>query len=394
MRAALRAVAQAAPSKPLDARAARLLRVHPSARLAAAGPPRTPRSSSPVRWRPGAKLTKRPEADVFRLATFNVLAPCHKRMAQGMRESAFASICHQRQLDILNLLVHEHAPTAFCLQEFWFTEAMRAIYRRRLGEAYHLFALKRPRSEDGILTALNLKEVQVLAHQPVVHQAAGRVSLLLLLHVYLSAGLEINFLLGNTHLNYPHGHNDTAIRLGQAEELTAAIDAMCRAHRVSSVIVVGDFNGNLSDTSCQHMLGNGFVSAYGLVHRKELHVTHRDHRGLQVGVDFVFVRDLGPRIVPINASVLPDHASDEVRDSPWFPFPVGHHVPQACTYAFPSSLSCALGRCSRGRQALRSATIGRWSSIFKSSKTHRRGGGARVRGCGESARAAGKRLPW
>ncbi|EDQ86630.1 uncharacterized protein MONBRDRAFT_28021 [Monosiga brevicollis MX1] len=195
----------------------------------------------------------------LRLITFNVLAPCHKRVGQGLRESAFASVSIQRQSDILSFLCNRYQPTALCLQEFWFDSSMHDLYREQLGQKFHRFMLKRPgRIHDGLLMALEAPRLQVISQRRIVHDYAYRVTLMLHLrfrpHTNPDTSDYIDFILCNTHLTYPARTEDHDLRLRHTRHLLTELDAFERECGLRRSLVVGDFNGNLSSASCRAML--------------------------------------------------------------------------------------------------------------------------------------------
>ena len=56
------------------------------------------------------------------MCTFNVLAPCYKRLSsENDRESSYESLWKQRHLSIINLLKSLEI-NLICLQEFWLDE--------------------------------------------------------------------------------------------------------------------------------------------------------------------------------------------------------------------------------------------------------------------------------
>eukprot|EP00730_Choanoeca_flexa_P014546 TRINITY_DN6399_c0_g1_i2.p1 TRINITY_DN6399_c0_g1~~TRINITY_DN6399_c0_g1_i2.p1 ORF type:complete len:310 (+),score=32.35 TRINITY_DN6399_c0_g1_i2:72-1001(+) len=253
-------------------------------------------------------LTMRPAADVLRLATFNVLAPCHKRVGRGLRESAFDTICMDRQQQIIQLTL-KYAPTIFCLQEFWFDTAVRELYRQQLHSNYATISLKRPgRRQDGLLMGYNPRLATLHRQDYVTHEQAGRVSLLAHFTVALRHAAPMDVIVANTHLNFPHREAEEPVREGQARELLTAVASFGQG--IENVLLMGDFNGTLDSSPCQIIQNDGYASSYGLVHAHEPHVTHRNHLGEQVGVDFIFTKGLA-RYQPWAATVLPEHASDE-----------------------------------------------------------------------------------
>eukprot|EP00045_Choanoeca_perplexa_P003705 m.32747 g.32747 ORF g.32747 m.32747 type:complete len:310 (+) comp12183_c0_seq1:33-962(+) len=255
-------------------------------------------------------LTARPSPDVLRFATFNVLAPCHKRLVHGRRESAFDTICLERQRQIARLTM-KYAPTVFCLQEYWFDSTVRELYQHEFRDLYRTLALKRPgHRQDGLLLAYNPKHVTMHAHSNVIHKEAGRVSLLAHLTAKLPQAPAVDLIVANTHLNFPHSEADEPVRQLQTQQLMEAIADFQQQQQVDNVMLLGDFNGRLDSQPCQFVQQQGYASGYGLVHTQEPHVTHRNHLGEQVSVDFIFTNKL-PGFTPWAATVLPEHASDE-----------------------------------------------------------------------------------
>lgn len=91
------------------------------------------------------------------ICTFNILAPCYRRVATRRLESDSLSEWLKRHTQIVSFL-HDMNSSIYCLQEYWFgNPRFRGVYERDnyLTQKYTFHGLCRPNyKEDGIMTMI------------------------------------------------------------------------------------------------------------------------------------------------------------------------------------------------------------------------------------------------
>eukprot|EP00055_Hartaetosiga_balthica_P010810 m.47366 g.47366 ORF g.47366 m.47366 type:complete len:537 (-) comp7326_c0_seq1:22-1632(-) len=102
----------------------------------------------------------------------------------------------------------------------------------------------------------------------------------------------LDFIFATTHFSFPHSNFERQARLEQAKKLAVELDKFAAEHGVQTTLISGDFNGDINSRACTLLRQQGYASVYGALHNKEIGVTHKTHRGEEVGVDFVFFRSL------------------------------------------------------------------------------------------------------
>ena len=87
--------------------------------------------------------------NTFSICTFNVLAPCYKRLAsENDRESSYKSMWRTRHLAIINLLQSLQLHL-ICLQEFWLNEqSFIKLYESHLSSKYSSYYVQRTHGHD------------------------------------------------------------------------------------------------------------------------------------------------------------------------------------------------------------------------------------------------------
>lgn len=302
---------------------------------------------SPPRDEDDAPYGMRLEEDVddrgldLRLTTFNLLAPCYKRMhpealpsgvvgngllagqakasTRTSRESEFADLWRQRAVETVNFIKREMSSSdVICLQEFWFDPGYEAIFRSALGADYNFHTLQRTGSKaDGVAVLLRRGKFEVRSSHGLSLSSVGdRVALVMHLRIVrpegdptviggvegtaaVGEGVTVegeDLLLVNTHLAFPHHMLDRANQMSQILAVTNAVEGLVRDAGLPPMtprVVVGDLNVEESDAVCRHLSENGFRSAFASLHREQRVVTHRNHRGEEVMVDHVFVKAPG-----------------------------------------------------------------------------------------------------
>ena len=233
------------------------------------------------------------------VTTFNVLAPCYKRVQQPdgttAMEASDRATALDRQTRVLDLIA-ELDSTCVCLQEFWHADAATAeLYAtalRRAGYTFHVTPRTGGRP-DGLLTAVRDDAFEVVETRDILFNDCGdRVATLLHLrprkrHVRSANASSAkaatagdshaafgDVLLVNTHLLFPHNSNSTLIRLRESFKILEYLHEYqekargALAKRTSAptrrlpVVMCGDFNGTSRGAVARFLSSQGFVSAY------------------------------------------------------------------------------------------------------------------------------------
>ena len=209
------------------------------------------------------------------VTTFNVLAPCYKRVTNPedgsiAMEATFSELALERQARIVDMLCSDVRSSILCLQEFWHaSEEVRGLYERGLRDAGYV-THSTPRTggrPDGLLTAVRASEFDVLDRRDILFNDCGdRVAALLHLRHAASGSSETapaesassvgDVLLVNTHLLFPHNSNSTLIRLRESfkileylheyqEKMMSEVTENGGVARRLPVVMCGDFNGSV-----------------------------------------------------------------------------------------------------------------------------------------------------
>ena len=279
------------------------------------------------------------------VTTFNVLAPCYKRVQQPdgttAMEASDRATALDRQTRVLDL-VAELDSTCVCLQEFWHADAATAeLYAtalRRAGYTFHVTPRTGGRP-DGLLTAVRDDAFEVVETRDILFNDCGdRVATLVHLRPRVAAfrapaDASASFgdvLLVNTHLLFPHNSNSTLIRLRESFKILEYLHEYQEYHRGAlasrtsaptrrlPVVMCGDFNGTSRGAVARFLSSQGFVSAYdaslgasaaddapiepeaqtppgaararrATEEEKRGWISHLNHHGECVGVDHVWV---------------------------------------------------------------------------------------------------------
>ncbi|CAM9860522.1 unnamed protein product, partial [Ectocarpus sp. 8 AP-2014] len=236
--------------------------------------------------------------ETLSITTFNVLAPIFKRVGNG-RESEFRATYLERHKAILKHIKGVGSDVV-CLQELWVAEQEMVDMYRRLGlRGYRMFTLPRTESRgDGV--ACFVKEgIEVLDKQDLrLKGVGGRVALVLRLGIGggVEGGDRREVVVANTHLLFPHARSSGRVYRHLAE----------RGFRCSYEVTLGP--------------GADFSRW----------ITHLNHRGEELGVDYIWFRNPDPRLEPMEPawesivyqstkqqllSSYPDEPPEEIRSS-------------------------------------------------------------------------------
>ncbi|CAI7870268.1 unnamed protein product [Closterium sp. NIES-53] len=241
------------------------------------------------------------------ISTFNILAPIYKRLArEAVRESAFPEEWMARNERIL-AAVRATDSTVVCLQEFWFNADLERMYHGALeAHGYQLYKLPRTNSRgDGLVTAVRGGEgVSVADYEPILFNDCGdRVAQLLRLRV--PGGGEM--LVVNTHLLFPHNANSSLIRLREVYKVLEYLEQYRQCHHLPAlpIVLCGDLNGTKAGRVYRFLRSQGFVSCYDTAMQHPDHdtrwVSHRNHHGVLVGVDYIWLLNPSAQDQPLTA---------------------------------------------------------------------------------------------
>uniref|UniRef100_A0A7S3A7G3 Endonuclease/exonuclease/phosphatase domain-containing protein n=1 Tax=Rhodosorus marinus TaxID=101924 RepID=A0A7S3A7G3_9RHOD len=278
------------------------------------------------------------ESTTMSVATFNVLAPCYRRLDElsvkvqvveksGIgpgnfgrrprpRESQFRDLWSARCSEMC-AFVKADVFDVVCLQEFWFDEGYVSKFSDCFMKDYELFSAQRTGGKaDGLLTMLRRGKFHVEHMQKLEFKDAGnRVALLLCARL---ADVGSLLIIVNTHLTFPHHEHDRVLRQGQISKLVEFIDGFVDRHGLENVPVIigGDMNGDHADPVCAHLRANCFVNSFVQVSGLEDVETHLNHRNERVFVDHIWYRKhiYGS---PISGRLETDSSGsdDELRDT-------------------------------------------------------------------------------
>lgn len=256
------------------------------------------------------KLTK---IGQFKLVTFNMLAPCYKRLED--RRQRETDVGWQGRADQSVAFFERELLQNFqlvSLQEYWLNEEYSKMFKRlatRLG--FSVYSLRRhpTRKEDAVAIMVQTSVLQVKGYDNVFLCAeSDRVALLVHL---VHRETKKNIIVANTHLSFPHTDYDRKKQMRQMEHLLSAMERFstdkCRCPDASK-IVMGDFNVECHSGVCDLLREQGYLSCMetspanitvGDDKVSSKFVSHRTHRHEDLGVDHIFFK---PEIFEVDGT--------------------------------------------------------------------------------------------
>ncbi len=276
----------------------------------------------------------------LKVATWNIWAPCYNRRSLGGELEALRRDAWVPRAQKICRTLEETQFDIACLQEYWFNPEMREIFESTFKGTHHLHYLQRKDRHDGLLTIIRKADphsvtfdmepgmqmgddiaddawgagqvrmpgpgrppLDVALIKPIYMPPSGcRVALLMVLQV-----LGCPFILINTHLQYPGKISDAGLRFRQVRTILKEARAVIEQRRLAHVPVLfcGDMNGRDNDTALKQLQGHSLRRGFGLPRNMHLTptinirkarggrardsvVTHCDHAGNHVGVDYIF----------------------------------------------------------------------------------------------------------
>lgn len=249
----------------------------------------------------------------FSLCTFNILAPCYKRLSNEYdRESSYENKWKSRHLSIIKLLQTLEIDL-ICFQEFWLDENdFRLFYESHFNETHSFYYVQRTHElNDGLAIFLN-KTSPLKYHRQknlYLNDVGNRVGLLL--HLKYE---KQSILIVNVHLTFPHHDFDRRLRIEQMNRFIQLIDEYRRTEHLdetnSSTIICGDLNSPDENDPVYHQLIRTYKSSYKQIHGKEPRVTHLTHRNDQVCTDFIFY--FSKIFLPIQTDLIPKGSNESI----------------------------------------------------------------------------------
>lgn len=243
--------------------------------------------------------------DTLSVCTFNILAPCYKRLSSEYdRESAYDTMWQARHLSIIKVLQSLDI-NLICLQEFWLKNPLFSqLYKSNLSSKYSFYTLQRTGAlDDGLAILVDSNHVQVIDKCDFkLNDVGNRVGLLLHLRFR-----DKDLLLLNVHLTFPHYRFERRVRLKQIKKFLELLSDYQKSKNLldhCSTIICGDFNSSYHhDLVYQLIERNQFLSSYRFINGTEPNVTHLTHRKEQLGVDFIFYKS--NILQPISSELIP-----------------------------------------------------------------------------------------
>jgi len=279
--------------------------------------------------------------------TFNVLAPCYRRTGhRGSTEDEDPKAWRTRNDSIFQLLLALKCDV-LCLQEVWFNDDFLRELRQAVEPQYCIHLMQRPGKEDGLAILVKTSEFELLSIHPRDFKCVGqRIGLAVRIRRHAT---KEEFLVGNTHLTFPHHSFDYKLRADQIRNFTTFLYGVhAKIAPEAHLILCGDFNlctRPEMDNVYRHLSGLGLRSAYCEAVGREPGVTHLTHADESHCVDFVF---FGKGMVVKKSYLHPSQLSDEkwspeftlsdhrpvvaefVMETPTVPVHVASNAPELC----------------------------------------------------------------
>lgn len=244
--------------------------------------------------------------------TFNMLAPCYKRMYTPVksdsseRESNYHHLWKARLEAAITLLTSiKPQPDVIALQELWFNPQYLETFEAALKPYYHIFYAKRPQyKQDGLATLIHRQSPHLsiptqIAAFPIPNSSdTDRVALAV--SSYLNPptcssqpnnSTPTRLLIVNTHLTFPHCFINRRQREMQAETLTKFVTSYVSSSTTPiSSLILGDFNSEIKSNVLHRITKENFINCYVSINDiTKPPTTHYNHMKQQVFVDHIFL---------------------------------------------------------------------------------------------------------
>lgn len=294
------------------------------------------------------------QEDRLKCLTFNIWAPCYKRIpvqqnnksgASSLnriarkfslstslitqREAVFESLFLERNIQIVQLL-HHAAADLVCLQEFWFNPKIHNLFENKLDSRFSFHYLKRTGTkQDGLATLVSRERFDVIGRNEIQYNdKLDRVALVL--HLQTKGDEKQDLIVVNTHLAFPHHCWDVKTQNKQMTKLVeeiALFQERCFLQQ-APVVIMGDFNSSRVD--CHPLRQASYESSFFVTHRRDPGATHLTHMNQQVSVDHIWVSE-NEMLIPQQSYLIPRDLAD---DSWQQTFHLSDHRPLVTEFKF------------------------------------------------------------
>lgn len=282
-----------------------------------------------------SKMSSEQNSDRFSILTFNILAPCYKRLqSEADRESSYDNVWMERNKKIIDL-VERLDLNLICLQEFWVkNRSFVQLYESRLSAKYSCYYVRRTSGiDDGLAIFVDRSRFEFVNKVDLILNDIGnRVGLLV--HLKMRAH---HLIVVNVHLTFPHHSFDIELRLQQIKSFLDLIDKYLSSNEITSdcsVILCGDFNSCSQNDSVYQLIEKTFQSSYRFVNGQEALVTHLTHRNEQLPTDFIFFRS--NKLQPLLSCLIPENCdpSNWKDDRQQYQWNLSDHRPVRSVFHF------------------------------------------------------------
>ena len=231
------------------------------------------------------------------LCTFNLLAPCYKRLSKkndSLRENNNVLLMTKR-INKSNTFYQNILTDIICLQEYYFNDLFQKIYTNELVNIYDIYTLQRTKNKQDGLAILILKQnpyLKILKQYNITMLNIPSNRICLAIKLYHEA-IDQYFLISNIHLTFPHDHHDYKLRLKQIKYAIKRLENIIDENKEEmNIILAGDFNLATSisnDNVCEFLKQQGF-KLISLNDHDEKHITHLTHNNHETFVDFIWLK--------------------------------------------------------------------------------------------------------
>eukprot|EP00285_Hemiselmis_virescens_P009237 CAMPEP_0173408568 /NCGR_PEP_ID=MMETSP1356-20130122/70061_1 /TAXON_ID=77927 ORGANISM="Hemiselmis virescens, Strain PCC157" /NCGR_SAMPLE_ID=MMETSP1356 /ASSEMBLY_ACC=CAM_ASM_000847 /LENGTH=462 /DNA_ID=CAMNT_0014369899 /DNA_START=1 /DNA_END=1386 /DNA_ORIENTATION=+ len=249
-----------------------------------------------------------PDPETITVSTFNIWCPLFRRMSEavdgvdGARECEFRDQYMQRNRDIITLL-DDLDSDVICLQEFWVSNIeLVDLYKSHFCQRYTWSQLERTGDRGDGLVTLVKDRISVRDRRDIIFRDLGdRVAMLLRLQVPLAGpddGSTAEIVVVNTHLLFPHQPYFSIIRLRELRKILGFLELYRQQHRQDlPILIAGDFNGTPLEAHYNFLAQRNFTASCD---QSTTWVTHRNHLGEMLCVDYVWLQNPSDRTGPID----------------------------------------------------------------------------------------------
>jgi endonuclease/exonuclease/phosphatase family metal-dependent hydrolase len=185
----------------------------------------------------------------------------------------------------------------------WKLQELIDLYKSHFSQKYSWSQLERTGDRGDGLVTLVKQEIAVRDKRDIIFRDLGdRVAMLVRLQIPFVGedGKETNaeVVVVNTHLLFPHKPYFSIIRLRELRKILGFLELYRLQHRRDlPILMMGDFNGCPNEATYTYMAGRNFSSS---CERDTGWVTHKNHLGESVCVDYIWLQNPSDRSGPID----------------------------------------------------------------------------------------------